>query len=141
MPLVTDAATLAAQLWQQALNLNPQTAIYGIRTAATTTTGADTFVYYKLVRVTTDTKAGVTIDEQKIGNMMVETILPRAVRKWWIYQKDLDTAAPVTAGLRAPAPKPQVDYTLQIQGQIWVIKKIVSTAIDFVWQCSCWLER
>lgn len=140
MSIITPSS-ISAALWTTALSMDPKPAVYGIRTAATTTTGADTFQYYQLQRVTGDPKKGVTIDEQRLASMSISTVMPRAVRIWMIYQRDLDTAAPITDGVQAPAPQPQVDYTLQINGQTWVIKKIESASLDQVWNCTCWLEQ
>lgn len=144
MAIVTDPATLYASIWQQALSLNPQVAKYGIRTGTSSPTGSDTFVYYQLNRVTVDpaaSGAGITIDMQKIASGQIESMLSRAVRVWFVYQRDLDTARPISPNIKAPAPTPQFGYTLEIKGQVWVITKIKTTSLDFVWECTATLAH
>ncbi len=114
------------RIWNLALRMNPQTAVYGVRQAAAAPNEADTFVTYNLLRV--------TYSELTSGQLLLaKATLADDFRIWTIYQVDLD---------QANAPPPQRTYELTVEdGTTWVIEKVGTTAMNQAFPCWCRLSR
>jgi len=106
--------------------MNPQTATYGVRTAATTASGADTFTNYDLQRL-------VYRELTQAEAAMAGVTLADQWKVWTITQVDLDQAS---------APPPQATYQLTIQdGTLWEIEKVYINVILQAYECTCRLAR
>src|SRR6185312_5727193 len=97
------------RLWNLALRMNPQAAVYGVRTVATAPGEADTFTDYNLLRVT---YRELTNDELIIASLDVSD----QAKMWTIYQVDLDLSG---------APVPAISYELTFaDGTKWIIERV-----------------
>jgi hypothetical protein len=114
--------TIAIDLWNMALEMNAQTAVYGVRTAATTPGAVDTFTTYNLLRLC---YRELTLDELQFMQANVNDVW----RVWTILQYDLSYAG---------APTPAVTYTLTFtDGSVWTIERKVSKAMNQAFECYC----
>src|SRR6185437_14088704 len=110
------------RLWNLALRMNPQAAVYGVRTSTTQPDGTDTFTSYNLTRVTYRelTNAEMNLAQATFADLW---------RVWVIYQPDLDQS-------RAPSPVPL--YTLTFgDGTSWIIERVTQTGMNQAYECMC----
>lgn len=113
------------RLWQMALRMDAQSAVYKVRQAASSVGTADSFESYQLLRVVYQPP---TVAELNFA----QATLADQYGKWTILTPDLD---------QAQAPVPQVTYELVIGSNTWIIERINNTCLMQAFECLCRLAR
>lgn len=120
------------QVWNLALQMNPQPAIYLTRVPTETPSpgGSDSQSVYSLLRVTYD-----DLNRDEIA--MAGATLEDALYVFVIYQVDLDNS-------NAPAPK--ISYQLSFSsgpfaGTTWTMVKVPPITLNAAFRCVCQQAR
>lgn len=123
------------RIWNLALRMNPQQAIYNTRVASGTVGVPDTFISYQLQRL-------VYRPAKWYELQLLDAEVSDQYQVWTITAVDLETATPLPpADASPPAPIPQASWTLTINGQTWIIVKVTPQNMNQSYECMCNLAR